>query len=370
MRLAVPALSAVLLAVPARAQTPVPPAPPTPAQAPAAGRSGPDDALPWAPPLDERVHLRLDFAGAAGCSDVEVFDYTLSFLVRDWDAFAAVDPWPLKITIHRQGVGFAGSGELRDPSGKLRWKDTVPGPLRCVEIHQELVASLTLAVFPPPRESSALPPPAPSCPACPPAPSCSACPPTPEGAPVPVPPPLEVPEPTKPPPERAPLAIRFGAAVWPEFIAKDEGWVGLSMDLGVRYRAFSVGLGAHGDPPLGARSFQYIGSMNSARVIGTLSLCGHSPPFVACLKADAGAILFPNHALFVPPSLPYGAIGGQVGVEYPVAPPSFLIRTTLDLSIPIHPPNVPSPRDNDPLFAIASPNFGLGLGVVWDIGLH
>ena len=153
----------LLCAGPALAQAPVPPAPqaPTkPAQAsPIAGRSGPDDALPWAPPLEDRVHLRLDFAGAVGCSDAEVFDYTLSFLVRDWDAFAQVDPWPLTITIRRQGAGYTGSGELHDLTGALRWKDTIPGPLRCIEIHKELVAALVLSVFPPSGEQPAPPPP-------------------------------------------------------------------------------------------------------------------------------------------------------------------------------------------------------------------
>jgi hypothetical protein len=110
--------------------------------------------------------------------------------------------------------------------------------------------------------------------------------------------------------------------------------------------------------------------MSSARVIGTLVLCGHYPPFVSCIKGDAGAILFPDHAPSIPAAAPYGAIGGRVGVEYPVAPPSFLVRTTLDLSIPIVRTTVPNELGGAPAFTIASPNFGLGLGVVWDLGLR
>jgi hypothetical protein len=368
VRLAFLALTAVLLVAapsPARAQAPVPLAPPAPTKPAQAstmvGRSGPDGALPWAPPLEDRVHLRLDFAGAVGCSDAEVFDYTLSFLVRDWDAFAQVDPWPLKITIRRQGAGYTGSGELHDPAGALQWKATVSGPRRCVEIHQELVAGLVLSVFPPSGERPAPPPPETPAPTYPLAP---------EAAPVLLAPPLEIPKFIETPPEQARLAIRFGAAVWPEFIVENQGWFGVGVDAGVRYRAFSVGLEAHGDPPLGARPVPGIGSMSSARVIGTLVLCGHYPPFVSCIKGDAGAILFPDHAPSIPAAAPYGAIGGRVGVEYPVAPPSFLVRTTLDLSIPIVRTTVPNELGGAPAFTIASPNFGLGLGVVWDLGLR
>ena len=172
------------------------------------------------------------------------------------------------------------------------------------------------------------------------------------------------------PPERAPLSFLVGAAIWPEWIAKDEGWFGLSVDAGLHYRAFSARIEVHGDPPLGARQVYGIGSVSSARFVGTLVLCGHFSPFVTCFKSDAGAVLFPHPAMLVPASAPYGAIGGRVGVEYPLAPPWFFIRTVLDLSIPIRPVSVPSMMGGDPVFAVASPNFGLGIGVLWELGLR
>src|SRR5262249_47132268 len=82
------------------------------------------------------------------------------------------------------------------------------------------------------------------------------------------------PDPPKPP-ERSPVAIRFGAATWAERAASDWLTFGLSVEIGVRYRAFSLSAETHGDPSLGSQTIPYVGPIRFARVSAALLLCWH-----------------------------------------------------------------------------------------------
>jgi hypothetical protein len=178
-------------------------------------------------------------------------------------------------------------------------------------------------------------------------------------------PPLEKPK-LHPPerPERWPIAVRMGAAVWPEVFASGVGSLGLSADVGVRYRAFSASIEAHGDPPLASQAFANR-SVSYARISGVLLLCGHFGWFAGCGVGDAGRILFPSRIPGMPPSTLYGAAGVRAGFEFPVAPPRLFLRTVVDLLAPIRPASYGPAGITT--FRVASPSAGLGLGVLVEL---
>src|SRR4051812_45415751 len=95
-------------------------------------------------------------------------------------------------------------------------------------------------------------------------------------------PPLSGPAPDPPkPPERWPVAVRIGAAVWPELIARGTGSLGISAEIGARYRFVSLGVEAHGDPSLGSASYPN-GKVSFARISGAFLLCAHYGWFAGC----------------------------------------------------------------------------------------
>jgi hypothetical protein len=215
---------------------------------------------------------------------------------------------------------------------------------------------------PPPYCPAALPSPTSSSAPCPPVTRFDLWPPE-----LPIPP-LRAPEPDPPkPPQRAPLALRFGATVWPELIATGWGSVGISVEAGVRYRAFSVGAEVHGDPPLGAVSFPNVGEVSFARLSGALLLCAHIGWFAGCGAGDAGRFLFPNHVHALPDSVFYGAAGVRAGLEFPVAPPRLFLRVGLDVRAPIHPASYSTAHGS--IFEAAGPSGGVGLGVLTELPL-
>jgi hypothetical protein len=167
-----------------------------------------------------------------------------------------------------------------------------------------------------------------------------------------------------PPPERAPVAIRVGAAVWPEVIAS--GWtsLGLSAELGVRYRAFSIGVEVHGDPPIESMAYVGGGELRFARLSSHFLLCGHWKLFVGCGVGDAGRIWFPGHVQPLPPSILYGAAGARLRLEFPVAP-WILLSVGMDLLAPINRRRFS--KGGLPAFEVASLNFGLGFGAVFEL---
>lgn len=165
-----------------------------------------------------------------------------------------------------------------------------------------------------------------------------------------------------PPPERAPRAVRIGAALWPELIASGWGSIGLALDAGLRYRALSASVELHGDPPLGSSAFPSKINVSVARVSGALNLCGHAGWFVGCALADVGRFVFPTHPNTLPASIFYGAAGVRMGLEFPVAPPRIFLRAALDLRAAIRPATYV--RSDSVVFASAKLSGGLGLGLV------
>jgi len=174
------------------------------------------------------------------------------------------------------------------------------------------------------------------------------------------------PDPPKPP-ETAPVALRIGGSVWPELIANGWGSFGVSIEAGARYHAFSLGVEAHGDPPLGAVAVQNVGEVSFARVSGALLLCGHWGWFTGCGVGDAGRFLFPVHGQVLPASAFYGAAAVRVGLEFPVTPQRVFLRAAVDLRAPLHPADYV--RAGTTIFEAAGPSVGLGLGLLTELPL-
>ncbi len=173
--------------------------------------------------------------------------------------------------------------------------------------------------------------------------------------------------PKEPPklPERWPLAVRLGVAAGPEFIAAGWGSLGLSAEVGVRYRFFSAGAELRSDPPLGSRASFGVGDVSFARVSGALVLCAHYGWFVGCGVGDIGRVFFYGTEK-LPASTHYAAAGVRTGLEFPVAPPRFFLRMTLDLRAPIL---VKSYVQKDTtIFQFAGLGVSGGLGFVAELG--
>jgi hypothetical protein len=177
---------------------------------------------------------------------------------------------------------------------------------------------------------------------------------------------LEKPSQAPPEPaERRAVAVRLGAAVWPELIVSGWGSLGVSAEVGARYRFVSLGVEAHGDPPIGSQSYPQVGTVSFARVSGALVLCGHLSWFVGCAVGDVGRFVFPNHIHELPASTFYGAVGVRAGLELPVVPPRLFLRVGVDLRAPI--PPVRKAAGGVDVFASAGPGVGLGLGALFEL---
>jgi hypothetical protein len=178
-------------------------------------------------------------------------------------------------------------------------------------------------------------------------------------------PPLEKPK-LHPPesPERRPIAIRIGGAAWGETFASGWGALGFSADVGVRYRAFSASVEAHGDPPLASQNFAN-DTWSFARISGALLACAHFAWFAGCGVGDVGRVLFPKHNAVLPPSTLYGAAGIRAGLDFPIAPPGLFLRAALDLRAPIRPTTY-APAGHV-IYQAASPGVGLGLGLLAEL---
>jgi hypothetical protein len=181
-------------------------------------------------------------------------------------------------------------------------------------------------------------------------------------------PPLPKPVPDPPKPLEAwPIAVRLGVAVWPELVAAGWGSFGFSAEAGARYRAVSLSVEAHGDPSLGSVPFPSVGAVSFARVSGALLLCAHYGWFAGCGVGDVGRFIFPNHALALPASTLYGAVGARAKLEFPVASPWLFLSTALDVRAPVEPAHYTFMGNS--VFASAGPGLGLGIGLVMELPL-
>jgi hypothetical protein len=283
-----------------------------------------DDAIPGAPPFERRAHLALDFRGAPGCAEGEIFEAIVRAHERRWDPWRPLSPWRVTIRVTAHEGLYDGAGWLHDTAGELRWHRTFADRPKCYGVLFELAASM-LGVIVGPRTAAAAPIRADDLP---PSRYLVNWPtdqlPTQKGDPDPL------------APERLPVAIRFGVAMGVEALSAETGSLAFVLDVGFRYRWGSVSLEAHGDPPLGS-TFVANGVERYARMTAALLACAHAGVFLACPKAEAGRILFPTRVEDSVASMVYGAAGARLGVEVPVLEQRLFLRVLGDLLAPLGP---------------------------------
>jgi hypothetical protein len=313
-------------------------------------------------PLPPPDPIRLDYTSAPGCDDAATFRNEMASRFDGHDVFTADAPDLLVIVLHKRGPAFF-TAEISyyDAAGKQTGHQA-PTAHSCTALFGMVATIVTVDLTPilrPTKPKSPPPPeekPAASPPACPPASPAS------DDALWPLPPSLEVPRPTKPPPEKAPLSFRVGSGVWVDWISSDRGSLGLTLDASVRYLWGSVGVELRGDPAIGTTVIPSGGSVSFARVTGALLLCGHYEVFVGCVKGQVGGILFPG-ALPPQPAQLYAAAGVRLGLEFPVAPSRFILRVDGELLPTIDPASIQNAKQT--VFQVVGLNAGLGLGALF-----
>ncbi|MFT3771425.1 MAG: hypothetical protein QM820_38920 [Minicystis sp.] len=118
------------------------------AQAQTHGLDPRDEAFFDGPPLAERIHMDLDYAGAPGCAEAELLKDAVRVRQYRWEPFAPFSPWRLTIRVQRHGPGYEGSGDLRGPDRKVRWRRTMRGPRRCYDVIASFAVDIAVAITP------------------------------------------------------------------------------------------------------------------------------------------------------------------------------------------------------------------------------
>ncbi len=325
-------------------------------------------------PIVFAAELQVDLGpGAERCPDPL---YLRAYVADDmgYDPFArgakGTPAGRFAVRIARSPRGLRATNEHVDAAGVKRWtkiyEDATTTRGACESVYRgvalQIETELTRFEDPAPAPTCPEPKPCPTCPASTPEPFC------PEARfavwPPDRPAPPLAPGPPKPL-DRWPVAVRLGGSAWPELIALGVGSLGFSVEAGARYRAFSVGFEAHGDPPIGSVTYPSGVAVTFGRVSGALLACGHYGWFAGCMVGDVGRFFFPSHVPALPASAPYRAAGVRVGLEFPVSPPRLFLRTTLDVRAPIAATNLT--LEHLPAFEVAGPSVGLGLGVLVEL---
>jgi hypothetical protein len=170
------------------------------------------------------------------------------------------------------------------------------------------------------------------------------------------------------PPERWPVAVRLGVTGGIESVAAGWGSLALAGEVGVRYRAVSLGLEVHGDPSISSQFVPNEGTVRFSRISGGLLLCGHHGIFAACGVYDEGRILFPNHIAQLPASTLYAAAGARAALEFPIAPPYLFLGALVDMRAAIRPtPLMSNMSSATTIFAPAAPGFTFGAGLRFEL---
>ena len=184
-------------------------------------------------PIVERIHMRLDYSGAAGCAEGEIFkDATRAHLYL-WEVWEARGPWRVEVHVGRDGSGFEGRAVLFDPQGHKKWASAVPGPVRCIDVVRGLAFALAAEILPPPPEPTCEPGPEPVCPKVAPAPA------------EPVNPECMKPEPAKVELPAEPMGPRFvprlGVGARADFVAASGALFGVTVEGGFQRREWGWG---------------------------------------------------------------------------------------------------------------------------------
>jgi hypothetical protein len=329
--------------------------------------AGAADVRAQAPPPHPARLTYLRSPGAVACPDQHLFELMIEGQNGGMNPFVKEAPDRIEVSFRLTKRGYVGRATVYDAQEQVHGSQEWTGRT-CTDVAENI--SVLVSSWVAPLELLAKPPPAPQCPPVPSAPvavplACPPAAPEPDDDMGPLPPPLEVPKPTKPPPEKAPLSFRIGSGVWVDWISTDRGSVGFTLDASVRYLWGSVQVELRGDPPLGSTPVADYGPVRFARVTGALLACGHLDPLVACLKGQVGGMLFPGTAPSQPAQF-YAASGVRLGLEFPIAPSRFILHVDGELLPTIDPASFG--RAKGTAFQVAGWNGGIGLTALFSLG--
>ncbi len=251
--------------------------------------------------------MRLIYVGAEGCPREQVLRDAIETQTQSVaDPFRSDAPADLTVTITRQSrpPSYRALAEIHNADGSSRWTRAFDPAPSCTSLVEAVafVVAVHLDEIPAPR----------------PPPLASANPPLLAST-------HPLPDTARPHPSQAPDR-------WPQYRAGASGWLrlataprpsaGVSIDLGVRWPYFSVGVEGRWDPP--ASDDVPAGTqVSTALLMGALIPCGHWSKLYlfGCAFAELGQLR--ADALAAHPLRAaglYAAAGARLGVELPVAP--------------------------------------------------
>jgi hypothetical protein len=325
--------------------------------------AGAADVRAQAPPPHPARLTYLRSPGAVACPDQHLFELMIEGQNGGMNPFVKEAPDRIEVSFRLTKRGYVGRATVYDAQEKLHGSQEWTGRT-CTDIAENL--SVLVSSWVAPLELLAKPPPKPLCEPVPAAPACVPVqvPSAPDDDLWPLPPPLEVPKPTKLP-EKALISFRIGSGVWVDWISTDRGSVGFTVDASLRHMWGSVQVELRADPPMGSTPVPSYGTVRFARVTGALLACGHLDPLRACLKGQVGGVLFPGTFPAQPAQL-YAAAGVQLGLEFPIAPSRFILRVDGELLPTIAPASFG--MGSMTAFQVAGWNGGIGLTALFSLG--
>ena len=269
--------------------------------------------------------MRLDYASAPTCVDMDTFRHMVAARLLGKDPFTTDAPELLVLKLHRRAPRFfAADLSIYDAAGeRTQHRElTEPDCTALVEGAATIVSGWLRPLVLPPAKAKA-PPPAEVPPPAAPEPVVVV-------APAPTPPAAEPParavEPR--PAARRPVQFLVGAVARAEFGTGLRPAFGVAVDAGFRVGWFSLAAEFHWVPSASATTANGV-DLSNTLAAGALVACGHVGQRVAvlgCLRGEAGGInrTPARSGAAAYQTSPYGGGGVRTGVEVPLASPVHL----------------------------------------------
>lgn len=283
---------------------------------------------PRAASAEEHPQARLEYtrgAGAAECPDEAELKSVVAARLG-YDPFSPDAARVVAVGVARQGSGLVAHLEVRGAAARGS-RDLQSSTRDCRELIDSLAVAIAIGIDPLSlsRVPSSLPP-------LPAAELKAAQPPEPP-LPAAVPTVIDA-RPEKP---RASDPVRLRASIGPlvSFGAAPSTNLGITAQVGVRWRAVSIGLEGRADFPVSQQAVDG-GRVSASLLAATVLPCAHYGVLLGCLLGTFGALRAEGESVTTPlrETKLYAAIGGRLGVEIPLGS-IFAIGVHGDLFAPL-----------------------------------
>lgn len=276
---------------------------------------------------DEHPQARLEYArgaGAAECPDETELKSIVAARLG-YDPFSPDAARVVAVGVVRQGSGLVAHLEVRGAAARGS-RDLQSSTRDCRELIDSLAVAIAIGIDP--LSLSRVP-------SLPPLPAAEA-----KAAQQPEPPlPAAVPTVIDARPERPrasdPVRLRGSIGPLVSFGAAPSTNLGITAQVGVRWRAVSIGLEGRADFPVSQQAVDG-GRVSASLLAATVVPCAHYGVLLGCLLGTFGALRAEGESVTTPlrETKLYAAIGGRVGVEIPVGS-IFAIGVHGDLFAPL-----------------------------------